>query len=79
MPPITQDERIGVELLNVVPFENWEGLYYSIDRGNEEGGWEEVYMNSRGYNRVRTPVQVQIDVIKKTRHGTDRSIRGSER
>ncbi len=43
MPPITQDQRIGLELLHVVPFDNWVGLHCSIDRGNEQGTWREMY------------------------------------
>jgi hypothetical protein len=65
MPPITQQQRIGLELLHVVPFDNWEGLHCSIDRGNEQGDWFEMYSGIRERNSVRTPAQIQRDVREK--------------
>jgi hypothetical protein len=62
MPPITQQQRIGLELLHVVPFDNWVGLHCSIDRGNDEGERKEIYMLYRGYSHVQTPAQIQRDV-----------------
>jgi len=62
MPSITKLQRIAVELLNVVPFENWVGLYCSIDRGNDEGKQKEIYLTYRESNDTQTPEQIQRDV-----------------
>ena len=65
MPPITKKQRIGLELLHVVPFDNWVGLHCSIDRGNVEGEWREMYMLFRERNSARMPAQVQRGVSEK--------------
>ena len=65
MSPITQDQRIGLELLHVVPFGNWIGLHCSIDRGNDEGAWREMYISFRERNSVSTSAQIQRGVRKK--------------
>lgn len=65
MSPITQDQRIGLELLHVVSFDNWVGLHCSIDRGNDEGEWREMYISFRERNSARTSAQIQRGVREK--------------
>ena len=65
MPPITQDQRIGLELCHVVPFYNWNGLHCSIDHGNDEGTWRDMYMDSRERYSGKTEPQIIKDVMEK--------------
>ena len=65
MLPITQDQRLGLELLNVMPFDNWEELYCSIDRGNDEGEREKIYSVYKRDNTLRTTAQIQRGVMEK--------------
>jgi hypothetical protein len=62
MPPITQDERLGLKLLDVMPFDNWIELHCSIDRGNDKGERKEMYNFNIEHTSVRTLQQIQRDV-----------------
>jgi hypothetical protein len=63
MPPITQHQKLGLELLLIVPFDNWEGLHCSIDHGNDMGTWREMYTVFRHRNSMMTPEQILRDVL----------------
>jgi hypothetical protein len=65
MPPITQDQRVGLELCHVVPFYNWNGLHCSIDHGNDEGAWRDMYMDSRERYSGKTEPQIIKEVMEK--------------
>jgi hypothetical protein len=64
MPPITQHQKLGLELLLVVPFDNWVGLHCSIDHGNDEGTWREIYTVFPHRNSALTPEQIQRGVTE---------------
>jgi hypothetical protein len=65
LPPITPHQRIGLVLSHVVPFSNWNGLHCSIDRGNDEGIWRDIYMDSRERYSGKTEPQIMKDVMEK--------------
>jgi hypothetical protein len=65
LPPITPRQRIGLVLSHVVPFSNWNGLHCSIDRGNDEGIWRDIYMDSRERYSGKTEPQIMKDVMEK--------------
>ncbi len=64
MPTITQHQRIGLEPSHV-PFYNWMGLHCSIDRGNDEGTWKDMYMDVRERNSGKTESQIINGVLEK--------------
>ena len=65
LSPITPHQRIGLVLSHVVPFSNWNGLHCSIDRGNDEGIWRDIYMDSRERYSGKTEPQIMKDVMEK--------------
>jgi hypothetical protein len=63
MPPITQHQKLAVELSYVVPFYNWVALHCSIDSGNSSGTWREMYTVFRHRNSALTTEQILRDVF----------------
>ena len=62
---MTHENRVGLELDKVVPFQYWKKLRGRIVTGGEGGGWVRLYNKHEGRTFEVTDRDVQEDVIEK--------------
>ena len=48
LSPITRENWVGMELLNLVPFKYWKKLLWRIENRRGSGEWVQIYNNSEG-------------------------------
>ena len=80
LPPITSENRVGLELDKVVSFQYWKKLRDRIVTGGEGGGWVHLYNKHEGRTfeltdrDIKEKIMETLDAIREVHRRTKKWI-----